>query len=82
MMQHHRGATLADVQLALATLAEAFATALERSHPGVAADVHSLLQERIEHLENTEKHHARVMLLAAASGLANIAAKSRSGDQD
>jgi len=70
------------VQLIAATWAEAFATARERYHPGVAADGHSSLRERIEPREEAEKDHARVMLLAAANKLANRPAKARPAGQD
>ena len=79
--QAHTGARLADVQLIVATWAEAYATARERYHPGVAADGHSSLRERIEPREEAQKDHARVMLLAP-NKLANRPAKARPAGQD
>ena len=74
-MPDHADAKLSDVQLALATLTEAFAMALERHNPGIAADVLTVLQERIEQLEEMERDEARAMLLAAASRLAKVAGR-------
>ena len=74
-MPDQADAKLADVQLALATLTEAFAIALERHSPGTAADVLTVLQERIEQLEEMERDEARAMLLAAASRLAKVAGR-------
>ena len=72
-MPDHADAKLSDVQLALATLTEAFAIALERHNPGIAADVLTVLQEGIEQLEELERDEARVMLLTAANRLAKVA---------
>jgi len=74
-MPDQADAKLADVQLALATLTEAFAIALERRSPGIAADVLTVLQERIEQLDEMERDDARVMLLAAANRLSKVAGR-------
>ncbi len=68
-MQDRAYARLGNVQLALATLASAFAAALERYHPGVAAHVLSNLQEGIEHVEDIERDDASGDALAAATCL-------------